>query len=88
MLRDAAESTIAALVDAGRLDAIDSALVEGFLALADQLDHLLPLESGKASLFREFRAYHEALMAIGGETDGDDLDRLIAEMSAPVRHEP
>lgn len=87
-ISDGAALTVDAMRSAGRLEAIDEALVAAYLALATELD-LLPIEAqGRSSLFREFRAYHDALMAAGVTDDGDDLANLLASMSAPVGVDP
>jgi hypothetical protein len=83
MLADAAEGMTETLRNQGLITLTGEPLAAAYVALATTLDNLGPLDPGKAALFREFRNYHDALCALGGE-DGDSLDDLLAKLSAEV----
>ena len=78
--RTAADLTIAALLEANRLDATDSARIASLLALADAVDG----SPENASLWREYRAAEASLREVH-EDDNDDLAKLLEALSAPVR---
>jgi hypothetical protein len=79
----AAEATIRALRQAGRLEAVDDALVAGFRTIAAAVD----ADPGNASLWREYRAFEARLRETGDHVD-DDLADVLRAMSAPVGDPP
>lgn len=77
--RSAAEETIDALNEAGRLDTVDSARIATLRALADAVD----ADGANASLWREYRAAEAALREV--HDDGtDDFAALVGKLSASV----
>lgn len=75
----AAESTIAALGSAGRLEQIDDARITAFLNLARAVD----ADPGNASLWREYRQAEAAL-----REDHDGGADAFAELLAELRGTP
>ena len=73
---EAAQVTLRALRDSGRLELVDEARVAALLSLAAAVD----AEPANASLWREYRAAEVTLR----ETDDADFDYagLLAELSA------
>ena len=81
--RVAAELTIRALGDAGRLDSTDAARIAALQALADSVD----AHPDNASLWREYRAAEASLREIRDD-DTDDLGELLSAVSATARNAP
>ena len=84
--RQAAEGVVKALRDLGRVEDTDGALLAAYVRLAAEIDD--PETRDRAGLYREFRAYDAAVRSLGGSTDGDSLDDLLASLSAEVGHHP
>jgi hypothetical protein len=77
--RQAAEETIAALRDAGRIETVDSARIAALQSLADAID----ADGNNASLWREYRAAEAALREVT-EDGTDELATLLTGLSATV----
>lgn len=77
---EAAQATLKALRDGGRLEPIDEARVAALLTLAAAVDD----DPANASLWREYRAAEATLR----ETDDTDIDYagILAALSAKNRH--
>lgn len=81
--RTAAEATVEALRQLGRLEDVDSARVMALLALADAVDQA----PDNASLWREYRSAEVAVreLSVGGE---DEFAALLDSLSAEVGDTP
>jgi hypothetical protein len=77
--RTAAETTIRALEELGRIEEIDAARVSLVRTLADAVD----TDPTNASLWREYRAAEQALRE-QHDTTGDEFAQLLAELSAEM----
>lgn len=79
--RDAAEDTVAALRDDGKLGEADEALVELVLSLASSMDEA---KENTAAVAREYRMALVALMT-GGTGGGDDgTQAFLVAVRAPT----
>jgi len=80
---EAAESTVSALIAAGRLEQVDDARVTTLLNLARAVD----ADPGNASLWREYRQAEAALREVN-DGGADAFADLLRELngSAPVRN--
>jgi hypothetical protein len=78
---EAAESTLEALRELGRLEAVDSAKVQAVRSLAVAVD----IDPQNASLWREYRA---ALADLLEDADGgiDEFAELLRNLRTEVRH--
>ena len=77
--RTAAEATISALREIGRLETVDSARIAALQALADAVD----ADGANASLWREYRAAEASLREV--HDDGtDEIATLIEALSPKV----
>ena len=74
----ALEKTIRALARSGRLEAVDSAVMQAARSMARELD----AHPGKAMLWREYQAAIERLR--GPDTGGAELKLLFDELSSDV----
>lgn len=83
---EAARSVVAALEDLGRVEGVDAALLVAYVRLAEELDDTDTKD--RAGLYREFRAYDATVRALGGTSDGDSIDDLLASLSAEVGYQP
>lgn len=83
---EAARGVVEALRELGRVEGVDGALVVAYVRLAEELDDTETKD--RAGLYREFRAYDAAVRSLGGATDGDSIDDLLASLSAEVGHTP
>lgn len=77
--RTAAEMTVHALRELGRLDTVDEARVVTLVALADAVD----ADPANASLWREYRAAESALRELSAG-DVDEFAALLDSLSAEV----
>lgn len=77
--RTAAEMTVHALRELGRLDRVDEARVVTLVALADAVD----ADPANASLWREYRAAEGAVRELSAE-DSDEFAALLDSLSAEV----
>lgn len=73
-----------ALRELGRTEDVDAALLVAYVRLAEELDDTETKD--RAGLYREFRSYDAAVRALGGATDGDSIDDLLASLSTEVGH--
>lgn len=78
--RKAADKTVTTIRGMQRLEAIDDALVMAFRMLAEAVDH----DPTNAALWREYRSAEVALRMVGSDGGGDELSRILAEMSTAV----
>ena len=76
--REAVDKTLAELERVGRLEAIDAARIQAVRSIADALDDR-PYNS------QMWREYRETLKELLTDDGAGDVDRLIAELSSPVR---
>lgn len=72
----AAESMVAALRGAGRLEPVDDALVMAVLSLAESVD----VDRGNAALWSQYRAAMESLRSLE-VGDDDSLERLLSQLA-------
>ncbi len=80
--RRAAELTIAALRESGLLEADSEAVAAAFLALASAVD----MPEAKADLWREYRAFGNALREVAAGGSDDDTQDFLISVRTPVRH--
>lgn len=78
---EAARQTIDAIREAGRLEPIDSAQVQGVMSIAAALD-LSPFNS------QMWREYREAIGELRADDGDDGIDALLAELSGPEVRDP
>jgi hypothetical protein len=78
----AVEVTLGELRRMGRLEPVDEARVQGLRSIAAALDQN-PFNS------QMWREYREAIVGLtANDGDSDSVDRLLDELSAPVRDPP
>lgn len=78
--RVAADEMTAHLWSLQRLEPIDAAQVAAFVMLAEAVDS----DPTNASLWGQYRAAELQLRQVGTDGDGDDFERLMADLQAPV----
>jgi hypothetical protein len=80
---EAVKQTIAALIDAGHLDAGDAARI----TTAESLARACDLDPGNASLWREYRAAETALHEVRNAVSDDERD-LVSALRTPMGDKP
>ena len=76
--RGAADVTVAALRELGRLERVDEAAVMTFVTLGDAVD----ADPTNAALWGQYRAAEEALRGLGIDGKDDPFAQFVAELSA------
>ena len=80
---DAARKTVQAMRDLGRLEPIDEARVQAFLALAHAVDECEAEQRPNPNLWREYRSA-EAQLRKESEHHVDDFDKLLQALDSEV----
>lgn len=80
---EAAQKTIQAMRDLGRLEPIDESRVQAFLALAYAVDECEAEQRPNPNLWREYRSA-EAQLRKESEHHVDDFDKLLQALDSEV----
>lgn len=82
---DGLQATLDEMSDGGRLDQVPSAVVELAKGLARELDNPGEKDTGRAALWREYRAAVAALLEAASGTSDDDTTSFLVSIQTPGR---